>query len=302
MQFSIYQDSRQGARRSNQDRVAHAWSRDAVLLVVADGMGGHLHGELAAQIAIRSLTESFRDHATPRIHDPARFLDEALHRAHNAINDTAHAQRLREIPHTTCVVALIQDDALNWAHTGDSRLYLVRHGRVLVRSEDHSTVAQMVRDGVLTEAAAATHPDRNRVTNCLGGYLPPEVSLTPALPLQDGDRLLLCSDGLWGPVNDTEIVDMLVRKPLEDAVRGLLDEAERRAGMQCDNLSAVTLRWGEASDADVTISTRSLPEDGFTSRIGQSRHPFAAALPRSDEEIERAVAALQKAIHKKPAP
>ena len=109
MKFTIYQASRQGGRKNNQDRVAYSYSRDALMMVVADGMGGHMYGEIAAQIAVQTLTEQFQKMAKPRLDDPMAFLADATTVAHFAINDYAVEQDLLEIPHTTW--------SLRWSRT-----------------------------------------------------------------------------------------------------------------------------------------------------------------------------------------
>lgn len=298
MKFTIYQDSRQGTRRDNQDRVAHAYSRDALLMVVADGMGGHAHGELAAQLAARALIENFRAAAAPRIARPAVFLEDALHRAHALINDYASCHHLPDTPHTTCVVALVQDGVATWAHTGDSRLYFIRESELVARTQDHSAVAQLVREGLLDATQTATHPERNKVTNCLGGFIPPEVDISPAHLLDDGDILLLCTDGVWGPLADAELVALLEAQPLDQATLTLMSEAERRSGLNCDNLSLIALRWGEAREPGLdTVSTLALPVDGVTTQIELLRE-LPAETPQSDDEIERAIEDIQRAIQK----
>ena len=130
MKFSIYQESRQGPRKSNQDRVAYCYSRDALCMVIADGMGGHLHGEVAAQIATQFIAEAFQREAQPRIADPFKFLLDSITSAHHAIVDYANLRSLLETPRTTCVACIIQDGIAHWAHVGDSRLYLIRNGKV----------------------------------------------------------------------------------------------------------------------------------------------------------------------------
>ena len=147
MKFAIYQASRQGGRRYNQDRVAYSYSRDSLLMVVADGMGGHMHGELAAHLCVQTLTDHFQRAATPRVADPLRFLDDVIQRAHYAINDYAVEHDLLEIPHTTCVAAIVQDNTAYWAHVGDSRLYFFSDGKLIARTLDHTAVARMVKDG-----------------------------------------------------------------------------------------------------------------------------------------------------------
>lgn len=298
MKFTIYQASRQGGRKNNQDRVAYSYSRDALLMVVADGMGGHMHGEIAAQIAVQTLTDEFQKMAKPRLADPMAFLDGVTTKAHFAINDYAVEQDLLEIPHTTCVVAVIQDNTAYWAHVGDSRLYLFSDGSLIARTEDHTAVAQLVRDGIISEEEAGTHPDRNKVANCLGGYMVPQVECSAPIPIHDADILLLCTDGIWGSINLQEISAIMRAYSLEDAVRHLMDHAEFRGGEHGDNLSLVAMAWGEARmPGGDAISTMALPEDGITTQINTQR-----AVPGSgmvtDAEIERAIAEIQEAIHR----
>ena len=298
MKFTIYQASRQGGRKNNQDRVAYSYSRDALLMVVADGMGGHMHGEIAAQIAVQVMTDQFQKMAKPRLADPMAFLDETTTLAHFAINDYAVEQDLLEIPHTTCVAAVIQDGAAYWAHVGDSRLYLFSDGSLIARTEDHTAVAQMVRNGLITEEEAGTHPERNKVSNCLGGYVTPQVECNAPIPLHDADTMLLCTDGIWGMINAHELSALLHAYTLEDAVRHLMDHAEFRGGERGDNLSLVAMTWGEARmPSKDSISTLALPDGGITTQINGLRSlPGTPAV--TDDEIERAIAEIQQAIQK----
>ena len=298
MKFTIYQASRQGGRKNNQDRVAYSYSRDALLMVVADGMGGHMHGEIAAQIAVQVITDQFQKMAKPRLEDPMAFLDETTTLAHFAINDYAVEQDLLEIPHTTCVVAVIQDDVAYWAHVGDSRLYLFSDGSLIARTEDHTAVAQMVRNGLITEEEAGTHPERNKVSNCLGGYATPQVECNAPIPLHDADTMLLCTDGIWGMINGHELSALLHAYTLDDAVRHLMDHAEFRGGEHGDNLSLIAMTWGEARmPSKDSISTLALPDGGVTTQINALRALPGTAVV-SDDEIERAIAEIQQAIQK----
>jgi serine/threonine protein phosphatase PrpC len=106
MKFSIYQSSRQGGRKYNQDRVAYSYSKDSLMMAVADGMGGHLHGELAAQITVQLLASSFQRQSTPTLHDPFSFLANTMQHAHEAIGDYAIEHNLLETPRTTCVACV----------------------------------------------------------------------------------------------------------------------------------------------------------------------------------------------------
>lgn len=296
MRFSIYQASRQGGRRYNQDRVAYSYSRDALLMVVADGMGGHSHGELAAQITIQTVAEAFQRNAHPKLKDPAAFLQGAMYHAHRAINEHVRAHHMNETPHTTCVACVLQDDTAWWAHTGDSRLYLYSDTGLVARTRDHSTVQQLHDDGYITEEAMKTHPDRNKIYNCLGGHIPPEVEVARPMPLSESDLVLICTDGLWGSLTEEQMLATLRTFPLARAVEFLMDHAELRAGPHGDNLSAIAMRWGiEAEPGSQSVSTLSMPVNTFTTRMDD----FAATpVDLAEEEVERAIAEIQNAINK----
>lgn len=244
MQFSIYQESRRGARRSNQDRIAYCYSKAALLMLVADGMGGHLHGETAARIAVQFIAEAFRRKAKPALPDPPLFLRQAITGAHHAIVEHAAAGgRLAEAPRTTCVACVVQAGDACWAHAGDSRLYHIRHGRILAQTKDHSRVQQLIDQGRIREKAFGAHPERNRIFSCLGSAGPPQVDLSGTVQLHAGDALILCSDGLWSPLSSKIISSAVEKSGIMQAAPELLDEAERRAGRACDNLSVVALTW-----------------------------------------------------------
>lgn len=250
MRFSVYQNSRIGGRKYNQDRVAYAYTDEALLLVLADGMGGHLHGELAAEITIDTYMQAFDQAARPRVPEPEKFLGETMRSAHNAIVKFAHEHQLGGNPGTTCVAALVQDGQVYWAHAGDSRIYLLRGGATTAVTHDHSVVQQWADWGIISSDEMKTHPDRNKITNCLGGvgelfYAEP----TAAAPLQPGDVLLLCSDGLWSPLVDKEIAAGFLSAPLEATLNQLMAVAVGREGARADNTTAVVARWGDGEDA-----------------------------------------------------
>lgn len=249
MKFAIYQSSRIGGRKYNQDRVAYAYSDRALLLVLADGMGGHMHGEVAAHLAVKAFVGAFEQAALPRVPEPDAFLREIMQRAHMDIIRHAREQMLPGNPGTTCVVALVQDGQVHWAHAGDSRLYLLRGREVVARTRDHSVVQQWADWGVIKPEEMRTHPDRNRITNCLGGVEDMfYVESGPAAPLQSGDVLLLCSDGLWGPLNDAELAAELLDTPLPETLDQLMSKALGREGPRADNATAVVARWGDAEN------------------------------------------------------
>jgi serine/threonine protein phosphatase PrpC len=242
MKFAMAVDTRVGGRPYNEDRIGVVCTEQAQLLVLADGMGGHAHGEVAAQIAVDVFSELFKKAAKPRLQHPRRFLLNAGQESHQAILDHAIRHRMSEVPSTTVVVAVIQDDEAWVAHAGDSRCYLLRDGQVAWRSHDHSHVQRLIDTGFLNEADAHDHPARNRIYNCLGAIGEPDIELAETLPLNHGDTLLLCSDGLWGPLRDDEIARAFVGRLPTMVVPALLSVAEKRAGAHSDNLSAIALQ------------------------------------------------------------
>jgi len=301
MRFLIYQDSRQGPRKSNQDRLAYSYSRDALFLVVADGMGGHLHGEIAAHIAVQFLIEAFQKQARPHLEDPHRFLIDAITNAHLAIISYAEGKQLLETPRTTCVACVIQSGTAYWAHVGDSRLYLIRDGRVDTVTKDHSRVQQLIDMGRVREEAAANHPDRNKVFNCLGQINLPRIDISRRMVLRNNDTLILCTDGMWGPLSARTIVEALLRQDILKAMPELMNAAETRAGAEGDNLSALAVTWLEESSADDespdTISTKTMTMDEVaTQTAGFGEGPAREHL--SDDEIERAIEEIRGAIKK----
>jgi serine/threonine protein phosphatase PrpC len=301
VKFSIYQTSRQGGRRYNQDRVAYAYSREALLMVVADGMGGHFHGEVAAQIAVQLISEMFRNQADPLLKDAQAFLKAAMHQAHEAIYHYAKENKLPDYPRTTCVACVVQKHTACWAHVGDSRLYLFRRGQLVARTRDHSRVQQLFDSGRISEAQMNTHPERNKIYNCLGGEIAPEVELTSCVAMKDGDTLLLCTDGLWSMLSVNELGSILDAYPINRAVDELMDHAELRAGEGGDNLSAVGVTWGDPHKAgEQAFSTAAMPLDQVTTRLGSFQESRKAdeALQITDEDIERAIQEIQAAIKK----
>lgn len=302
MKFSIYQSSRQGGRKYNQDRVAYSYSKESLLMVVADGMGGHFHGEIAAQITVQLIAEMFQKQAHPTLRDPLFFLDQAMHAVHEAICDYSAENELLESPRTTCVAVVIQRDMAYWAHVGDSRLYFFRRGRLVTRTQDHSRVQQMFEQGLITEAQMTTHPERNKIYNCLGGMIPPEVELSRRTPVEPGDVLLLCSDGLWGSLSSNEIGSILNTYSLDQAIPELMDHAEFRGGQDGDNLSAIAMAWGGkgASQPAGGVSTEMMPLDSFTTQLDalHAPRPMAGETLVSDDDIEKAIAEIQLAIKK----
>lgn len=300
MRFSIYQESRQGGRKNNEDRLAHSFSRDALLLVVADGMGGHYYGEVASQIAVQTLIDAFQQEALPRLADPFMFLHKSINNAHNAIHDFSISNKLADSPRTTLVACIIQDNVAYWGHVGDSRLYMIRGGRTICQTKDHSQVQAMVDEGLITPAQAEHHPDRNKVYNCLGGNHPPEVEYSRKTPLESGDLLVLCTDGIWGVAPGDTLAQALQGNDLMQSAPALMQQAERWGGPRGDNLSMIAVRWEEnyTEMTQSAVSTQTMGLEEVTTKLDEfGRNPnYKSEL--SDDEIEKAINEIRAAIDK----
>src|SRR5471030_3044357 len=289
MQFSVYQESHIGGRKVNQDRMGYSFTRDALLLVLADGMGGHLRGEIAATVALQSISALFQQQATPYVKKPQRFLEEALLAAHRDIHRYRAEHDLPETPRTTIVACLIQHNTATWAHCGDSRLYWMRDGQILARTRDHSHVESLIAKGLAQPSERATHPDRNKLYNCLGASNVPKVEVSRRASLLPGDVMLLCSDGLWSMLGDQDIAQRLRTQTIVRAVPDMLKAALELVGPGSANATALAIMWqgssvvdGVASvtaDMSTVISTEALPDDLVGSTMGGANSLGAATVP-----------------------
>lgn len=302
MKFSIHQGTRVGARPYNQDRLGNWRTGESLLLVLADGMGGHLHGEVAAQIAVESIATAFRAEAKPALADPEQFVFNAIGRAHAGILTQAARLGLPESPRTTVVACVVQDGFAYWNHVGDSRLYLIRNGRVAARTRDHTRVQQLIDQGRIREEAAATHPDRNKLLQCLGSEYAPRLGATNSMRLAKNDIVMLCSDGLWGPLTQRQLLHSYMTAELGRATEDLMGLAETRAGAQCDNVSVVAMCWGEEEVAPAE-SPRTLSYEEMPTDVQDFTATDPDFLRMSDADIDKAVDEIRVALKKhKPGP
>jgi len=239
--------SLRGARDSNQDRVGAEVTDEAALLVACDGMGGHDEGERAAVVALQVINQRFRAGTHPLL-DPLGFLHLALGAAHQQIVNIGTDIPLENRPRATIAMCLVQRGSAYWAHVGDSRAYHLRRGRLVARTRDHSHVELLIREGVIGAEQAHNHPMRNFVESCLGGeLLLPEMDVSRRQPIEPGDVLLVCTDGLWAGVSDEAIAAAFAQpeQPFSEALAALGAQAVTANGASCDNTSAAALRYLE---------------------------------------------------------
>ena len=294
MKFSVFQLSRIGGRAMNEDRMGYCYTRESGLFVLADGMGGHPEGEVAAQIALDTISVLYQKEAQPVVNDPAQFLANAVLAAHRRIVRYASQKGMLDTPRTTLVAAVVQGASATWLHCGDSRLYLVRDGQLLLRTRDHSFLEQD-RPG-LTEVEPV---NRNILFTCLGSPSRPTFDVAGPIALQQGDKLMLCSDGLWGSLDDGEIVRLLSGESVSEAVPALVDRALRAGGKHSDNVTVLAMDW---ETPDVFASTFSVAAD--SAMDGAFASTLQADLFDSqvddldDAMIERSIAEINAAIRR----
>jgi serine/threonine protein phosphatase PrpC len=243
-----------GNREENQDRVAIAMDDDAAFLAVVDGMGGHADGARAAEVAIRTMVTEFWEASRP-LFDPDGFLHLTLGRAHEAVVALGRALPAEIRPRATCAACLVQGSNAYWAHIGDSRVYLLRGGRILERTRDHSHVELLLRSGRITERQALDHPMRNYVECCIGGDPAlPEMSLGGRRALKPGDVVLLTTPPAFRwPMFQYAIekgLHTFMEKPvtvdgpgLRDGLADLGARAVQMNAPFADNTTAAAVRW-----------------------------------------------------------
>ena len=294
MKFSVFQVSRKGGREQNEDRMGYCYTRESGLFVLADGMGGHPEGEVAAQLALQTMSALYQKEARPIIKDVTGFLAAALMAAHHQIVRYASEKGMLDTPRTTFVACIVQSGYATWIHCGDSRLYVVRDNELLTRTRDHSYMEQ--------HAAGIIHMDkfnRNILFTCLGSPTKPVFDVAGPTLLQQGDRILLCSDGLWGSVSDNDIVHHLAKGAVAHSVPDLVELALRNGGEHSDNVSVIAMEWEtpDAFESTQGISTDSISDGVFASTI-QAGGLDGVMEDLDDAAIERSIAEINEAIRR----
>jgi len=294
MKFSVFQVSRKGGREKNEDRMGYCYTRESGLFVLADGMGGHPEGEVASQLALQIVSALYQKEARPIVKDVPAFLASALMAAHHQIIRYASEKAMLDTPRTTLVAAVVQGTSATWIHCGDSRLYVVRDGELLTRTRDHSYIEHKN-----AKTNKLTAMNRNILFTCLGSPSKPMFDVTGPITLQQGDKIMLCSDGLWGTLDDAEIVRQLSQQPVSEAVPELVERALRSGGARSDNVTAIALEWETPDVFESTrgISTDSIHDGVFASTIQASLLDLVVD-DLDDAAIERSIAEINEAIRR----
>ena len=242
-----------GGREEQQDRVLVLEEDGSRLLVLADGMGGHSGGALAAETVMQAARARF---PADEEDDPGEVLQEIVGIAHERMNAIGSARGLS--PHSTCVLLYLTASTARWAHVGDSRLYRFEDGRLAMRTLDHSMVELMRLQGRISEEEMKTHADQNRLYMALGGSTTPEPE-SGASEISERDGFVLASDGLWEHVSTRELEEVFRAADLGGAVQRLVERAAQRGGPGCDNVSMAATRCRRARGLLGRLAARALP-------------------------------------------
>jgi serine/threonine protein phosphatase PrpC len=224
------------------------------------------------------------------ITNPRFFLSGLMEMSHREILDFGAKQEPPIEPRTTGVLCLVQEDHAYWAHIGDSRLYIMRNGVIHLRTDDHSYVEHLRQQGLISAAQVHSHKFRNYVTRCLGGTNNrPVAELSGPHELMEGDVVLLCSDGFWGPLAERPMVDTLYKQKtsLVKKVAKLANHAASASHPESDNVTVVALKWRDSvamlEPTDVSMSLPRKRRDLLTP-------------PAQDLDVTRAIQDLRKFV------
>lgn len=261
-------------RTGNED----SYYAGEAVIAVADGMGGHVGGEIASSRALGPI-EQLDGTSHPSAEAASEALGEAIAEANRLVLDQGEANPELSGMGTTLTAAMIREGRLHVAHVGDSRAYLLRGGELTQLTSDHTLVEQMVRNGQISRAEAAVHPHRSVLTRAIGVDRAIEVDTLTPVPLQPGDQVLLCSDGLTGPLDEGELTRLLgEHDDGEQTVQALIDAANDAGGP--DNITVVLLRVDSDDGRSAAAPPAAAAAGGdATTQLEAEGHPPAERPP-----------------------
>ncbi|MBX2848147.1 MAG: protein phosphatase 2C domain-containing protein [Acidiferrobacterales bacterium] len=233
MHYSVAQQSNQGGRDYNEDSIAVFDRDDSVLLVVADGLGGHAGGDLASQTLIEAISESFQKATDAQLGNAENFLSLSINYAHHMIHRRAVSRGFSvDSPKSTCVICLVHQGVAQWAHSGDSRLYLIRKRKIVMATEDHVSIKP------------GKESSNGPINRCVGGLELPRPDIGEPVELQVDDILMLASDGAWHSFVPDDLMEYVDPEHPTLGIDSLLQKLEHRNKAPSDNLSMILLYWG----------------------------------------------------------
>jgi len=244
----IYIQSNIGGRIENQDFFVSTKTKFGELIVVCDGMGGHNGGRHAAERAVQIIIDEVTKSDDT---NPAKALQEAILTANEAVWQESNSNASLKGMGTTVVALLVTPEKAICSHVGDSRIYQLRKGKIIHRTSDHSLVFDLVRQGKITEEQARLSDKSNIITRSLGTKLSLNVEIKNNLSYKTGDRFLLCTDGIWGMIPESQLIEMISEEgDVESVVSNLIETINAIGiayGGNYDNLTAALLEMETSS-------------------------------------------------------
>lgn len=290
MDYSISQQSHQGGRDYNEDCTA-IYERDGtILLVLADGLGGHAGGEVASQGLVDAMGDSFHKATEKQLDKADSFLTLSINYAHHTIHRRAVSQGFSvDSPKTTCVVCLIHKGIATWAHSGDSRFYHIRKRDIVSITEDH----------VSKKLGQEKNAPINR---CVGGLENPRPQVSDPHPMEDGDIFFLATDGAWAKFDPEDLSEYVDPQHPTLGLDSLLQSLENRNKAPSDNLSVVLLYWGVKQLDKAVINDFEEPKtiqllDNSASKEDQAKSENAEPVKKFDmKELDNAIFEIESFI------
>jgi len=236
-------------RTNNEDSILYkkvegTGKQNGIMMLVADGMGGHLAGEVASKMAAEIISDNYFHQ--PKGSSVPEILSNAFVLANKKIFQSASSNSQQKGMGTTCTVLVLETGCLYFAHAGDSRAYHYGNNGITQITTDHTYVQELINEGSISKEEAEKHPQRNILTNAMGTK--PDLKVDSgcfSCNLNIGEKLLLCSDGLYDYFNDKELTEILASENINQIANYLVNEAKRRGGH--DNISLILARLGDAA-------------------------------------------------------
>lgn len=242
MKIQFYEATNQGARESNQDYFSHVITEDWCCFVLADGLGGHFRGDIASKAYCEALCTQALHHAEKIVKTHAQGIDELMLDAWKIMCHDIHAQYGKVDSHTTITIAWLDDNQFISAHVGDSRVYRLNANEIIFRTPDHTPVQELYEKHLITEDDFAGHPLQNRLLRTVNLYDAPLADIFVQDPLEKGETVILCSDGLWNFLMKDQIGQLGITENVPKTCKMLMDGIVEKHPNSADNITVQVVR------------------------------------------------------------
>lgn len=243
MKYHVYQCTHVGKRENNQDFASQAKNSEWACFMVADGLGGHARGEIAAQAVCEHLAKQAKAFHEAILNDPIKGMQTFLKTAVSEAQQQVLKKYGEMDTQTTLALAWINQKNLISAHIGDSRVYILNQDRIIWRTPDHTDVQVLFEKGEITENDMSNHPLQNHLLNAINMFEEPDPDIFVHPTLADDETLILCTDGFWGMCRQHDLMDLAQHKnALTKRLESMVDEIVDHSGGECDNVTIQVIK------------------------------------------------------------